>query len=100
MSAIVFSNAVASSIATTAEFRLFSGVHQIARVGVHAGGSAIVPTVVDEDNDGQVNTMQEWTAYAIVNGITTPTVTVANPNARLTLSADNAGGGFTLTVQG
>lgn len=95
MSAIQLVNQVSSS---TAEFHVYEGGTQIARIGVHAGGTASVPvTVVDESNGGSVNTAQEWTVYAIVNGITTASVTTANPNATITLQADNTGG-FSLTV--
>jgi hypothetical protein len=53
--------------------------------------------VVDENNDGYVNTAQEWTIYAIVKGITTASVTITDPNATVTLREDNAGG-FSLTT--
>ena len=47
--------------------------------------------VVDEHNTGEVSTAQEWTAYAIANGITTQTVTITNPNATVTAIADTNG---------
>ncbi len=95
MSAIQLVNQVPSS---TAEFHVYQGIRRIARIGVHGGGRASVPvTVVDENNDGSVITAQEWTVYAVVNGITTSSVTTANPNATVTLLADNTGG-FSLTV--
>ena len=98
MSAIQFVNQVLSSIAPSAEFHLFQGQNQIARIGVHAGGSASVPArVVDEHNDEPVHTAQEWTIYAIVNGITTQSVTTTDPNAIVTLRQDNDEG-FSLTV--
>lgn len=180
MSAIRLVNSIPQSVASTAEFRLSQGSNQIARIGVHAGAQAAIPTnspwsaqavttmsggalesnvvtfaeqsillgaqiveeggvvdfqlvtkpgvrpwtitlqnaapqpvqftltqpgspvqivnVVDENNSGQIPTAQQWQAYAIVNGITTQTVTTANPNATITAVADNAGGSFTLVV--
>lgn len=179
MSAITFVNDIPASIAATAEFRLFQGTHQIARIGVHAGGQVAVPTatswnvqaftsmgelslssnevavegtsmrllahlsaesdfhdfqlvaspglepsvitlentwrapvqfkltrpdspieivtVVDEHNNTEISTAQQWTAYAIINGITMPTVTVTDPNATITATAGNSGD-FTLVV--
>jgi hypothetical protein len=59
-----------------------------------------VVTVVDEHNNDVVSTAQQWTCYAIVNGITTATVTIYDPNATLTLTSDNNDEGYTLTVEG
>lgn len=110
MSAITLINDVPSSTSPSAEFRVSQGTHQIARIGVHAGGRASIPTIsqpgtpveivpiVDENNNAEVNTAQPWTIYAIVNGITTPTVAVTNPNATVTVTPDNNDDGFTLTV--
>jgi hypothetical protein len=98
MSAIQLVNQVPSSTSPSAEFHVYQGIDRIARIGVHAGGTVSLPvTVVDENNDGSVITAQEWTVYAIVNGITTSSVTTANPNAIITLRADNTGG-LSLTV--
>jgi hypothetical protein len=97
MSAIQLVNDVPSSTAPSAEFLIHQGHNRIARLGVHAGGSASVPLVVDEHNDGHVNTAQEWTSYAIVNGITTQTVTITDPNATITLREGN-NDGFSLTL--
>ena len=179
MSAITLVNSIAEALASTAEFRLFQGINRIARVGVHAGGKAVIPTtteysvqattsmgeftltsnpvnfegtsilliaqvlseggqydfqlvgspgvqpgaialentwtnpvqfkltrpnspfqivtVVDENNDTEISTAQQWTVYAIINGITTQTVTVTDPNATVTAVANN-GDGFTLVV--
>jgi hypothetical protein len=98
MSAITVVNAVPASIAPSAEFRVYQGPHQVARVGVHAGAQASVPTIADEHDEPVVNTAQPWSVYAIVNGITTPTVITSRPNATVTLRADNDDDGFSLTV--
>jgi hypothetical protein len=44
MSSIKLVNRIPASVTPTAEFRLSRGSNQIARVGVHAGGQASVPT--------------------------------------------------------
>lgn len=57
--------------------------------------------VTDSFQMKTVETAQEWTAYAIVNGITTGTVTITNPDATITVVADTstqAEGYFTLVV--
>jgi hypothetical protein len=97
MSAIHLVNDVSVSTAPTAEFRVYQGLNQIARLGVHAGSSASVPLVIDENNDGHVSTAEVWTAYAIVNGITTQNVTITDPNATVTLRQDN-NEGFSLSL--
>lgn len=179
MSAITLVNTVPASSANTAEFRLSQGSNQIARVGVHAGGTASIPTtsswqvqatttmgdfsltsnviafsgtsasitaqvlsqegfydfqivqspgqqpsaivlentwrnpvqfqitqpgspiqiinVVDEHNNTTVGTAQQWSIYAIINGITTPNVVITDPNATVTALQDSEGG-FTLMV--
>jgi|GEM_PF-4480534 len=97
MSAIRVVNDVPVSAAPVAEFSIYQGQNQIVRLDVHAGGSASVPLVVDENNDGFPNSAQAWTCYAIVHGITTQTVTVVNPDAMITLRQDN-NEGFSLTV--
>jgi hypothetical protein len=101
MSAITLVNSITAGVASTAEFRLFQRSHQIARVGVHAGGQATVPTtqtVVDENNNSEVSTAQIWTVYAIINGVTTQTLTVTDPNATITVVAENSGAGFMIVV--
>jgi hypothetical protein len=85
MSAIRFVNETPAS----GEFHLDQGHNQIARIGVHAGGSAPPPIIIDENNDSEVTTSQIWTAYAIVNGITTANVTITNPNATVILREGN-----------
>ncbi|QSQ25767.1 hypothetical protein JY651_12885 [Pyxidicoccus parkwayensis] len=57
-----------------------------------------VVTVVDEHNTASVTTVQQWECYAIVNGITTETVQVKDPNAVISATQDNNDDGFTLTV--
>lgn len=96
MSAIRLVNEVPASTAPSAEFRIYQRQNQIARIGVHAGSSASVPLVVDENNGDGVGTAQEWQSYAIVNGITTQTLTITNPNATITLQEDS--GVFSLTL--
>lgn len=54
--------------------------------------------VVDEHNNATVSTAQQWTIYAIVNGITTQSVMTSDPNATITLAADNNDDGFSLVV--
>ncbi|HEX2832578.1 MAG TPA: hypothetical protein VHW00_06165 [Thermoanaerobaculia bacterium] len=180
MSAIRLVNEVPASAAASAEFRVSQGSNQIARIGVHSGGMASLPTtsswqvqasttmgdfaltsnvlvftgpsagilaqvlsqegyydfqivqspgthpsaivlentwrnpvqfqltqpgtptqivqVVDEHNNTIVITAQEWSVYAIVNGITTPNVTITDPNATVTVRQDDNDAGFTLVV--
>jgi len=180
MSQITLANNVPTSNTPAAEFRLLQGANQIARIGVHAGGAAAVPTttsynvqattsmgdftltsnaltfsdtsalvlaqvlnedgyfdfqliqlpgtqpsaitlentwrspvqftitqpgtpveiinVVDESNNAIVSTAEQWSCYAIVNGITTATVTTNNPNATFTVTADNNESSYTLTL--
>jgi hypothetical protein len=57
--------------------------------------------VTDSFQTKTLQTAQEWTAYAIVNGITTGTVTTTNPGATITAVADTSArqeGDFTLEV--
>ena len=54
--------------------------------------------VVDEHNNVSISTAQQWTIYAIVNGITTENVETVNPNATITLLSDNNREGFLLKV--
>ena len=89
MATIRLVNDVPSSTAPSAEFCVYQGQNQIGRLGVHAGSSASQPIIIDEDNDGYLPTAQEWAIYAIVNGITTQTVTVTDPNATVTLREGN-----------
>jgi hypothetical protein len=102
MSAIKLVNQVPASDAPSAEFRLTQGAQQIARIGIAAGGSATVPTSgswqVHESESGSVNTMGQWAVFAIVNGITTQAVTTTDPNATITLAADNNESAFSLSV--
>lgn len=180
MSAITLVNATSPSSDLTAEFRLFQGNNQIARIGVHAGARASIPTtasysaqcsttmgdftltsntvnfsnpsvnllaqvlvengyydfqltmlpgtaaytvlcentwrepvqfkltmpgtpvqivtVVDEHNNSPISTVQQWTCYAIVNGITTATVTTSDPNATISILADNNDDAFRLAA--
>ena len=90
MSAIRLVNDVPEAVA---EFRLFQGDHQVARIGVHPGGEAAVPTTGTE-----VGTVQTWTIYAIIEGITTPTSMLTNANATVTASRDNNDDGYSLVV--
>jgi len=94
MSVISLVNAVPSSTAPSAEFRVLHGENQIARLSVHTGGSASVPLVVDTSDDSEVSTAQLWTCYAILMGVTSDTVTVTNPNAVITLRPGNSDGFF------
>ncbi len=180
MSAITLVNSINPSDSSTAEFRLYQGANQIARIGVHTTGRASIPTtsnysaqamtsmgefsltsntvtfssdavdllaqvltengyydfqlvaksgsrpdaitcentwrrpvqftltkpgtpiqivtVVDEHNDALISTAQQWQCYAIVNGITTSTVTINDPNGTVTLVSDNNDDAFTLVV--
>ena len=98
MSAITLINQTTD---TTVEFHLSHGAGEVIRIGIHPGGRANVPTtprVIDEHNDDEIPTAQEWQAYAILNGITTPKVQTSDPNATITVLAGNNDDGFTLTV--
>ena len=52
-------------------------------------GPVQIATAVDEHNNTSISTAQAWTVYAIVNGITTGTVEVTNPDATITLVSTN-----------
>lgn len=57
--------------------------------------------VTDSFETKTVETAQQWTAYAIINGITTDTVTTTNPDATITAVVDTSTldqGYFTLVV--
>jgi len=97
MSALILANAIPASSAPSAEFRVSRGTNSIARIGVHAGGTARIPTVADEHNDIAVGTAEPWDIFAIVNGITTSSVTTTNPNATIT-AVDNNDDGYSLQV--
>jgi uncharacterized repeat protein (TIGR01451 family) len=84
-SAIRLVNQIPVAVSPVAEFRLFANNQPIARIGVHSGGEASVPT-----SGGA----PPWSAFAIVNGITTATVTILNPNATVTAYSDAAGSPF------
>lgn len=47
MSAIKLVNNVPASVTPATEFRLSQGINQIARIGVHAGAQASVPTATN-----------------------------------------------------
>lgn len=180
MSAITLVNATTPTQDLTAEFRLDQGGASVARIGVHAGGQATIPSttsymvqastniglmklvsnpvnlntrsanvlaqvlvengyydfqltllpgtqpsaiqcentwikpveftvtmvgsparivnVVNEHNAKFVSTRKQWSCYAIVNGITTASVTTTNPDATITLVADNNDDAFHLVV--
>ena len=105
MPAITLINDVPSSVAPSAEFFVFQNGERVARVTVHAGGTASIPTtssspdpaVIDESG-GPVVTAQQWQAYAIINGITTETVIFTNPAATVIAAVEADGGGFVLAV--
>lgn len=62
------------------------------------GNPTQINSVVDVRSSNLVSTSQSWTAYAIANGITTPTVTFSDPDTVLTLTAnDNS---FSLVATG
>lgn len=46
-----------------------------------------IVTVVDEHNYVNISTAQQWTLYAIVNGITTNSITTDNPDSTITLGS-------------
>lgn len=64
------------------------------------GSPVQIVSVVDEHNNSSVSTAQQWSCYAIVNGITTAPVIIHDPNATLTLTPDNNDESYTLTVGG
>lgn len=101
MSAITLINAITETPQVSAEFSIFQGGNCIARVPVHAGGQARVPTTthpVDDPNDPVVQTAEQWEAWAIINGITTERVTITDPNATITASGNNNDDGYSLVV--
>lgn len=49
-----------------------------------------IARITDEHEGVSVNTVQAWTVYAIVNGITTPVVNVPPPNTRAVVKWDSA----------
>ena len=57
-----------------------------------------IVTVVDEHDNDPISTVQQWTCYAIVNGITTSSVTTTDPSATISLFADNNDDAFRLVV--
>jgi len=57
MSALYLVNQVPSSIADDAEFRVFAGEGQLARLHVSSGGTASVETVVDENHGNETSTV-------------------------------------------
>lgn len=63
------------------------------------GAPMQIVTVVDQHNSVQVSTAQQWQAFAIANGITTMPVTITDPDAVITLTA-NADDSYSLTVAG
>ena len=91
MSAIKLVNHVAIEVV---EFRLYRDDRQVARVGVHYGGQASVPT---SDGDGEIP-VATWSIYAIVEGITTPTYTFTDPNATVTAVRNQGEPGCSLVV--
>lgn len=56
-----------------------------------------IVTTVEANGNVPISTVQQWTAYAIINGITTPNVTITNPDAAIVL-VQNTDGGFALEV--
>ena len=54
--------------------------------------------VVNERNTDSVSTEQQWTVFAIVNGITTDSVVTNNPEATINATVDNNDDGFSLVV--
>jgi hypothetical protein len=77
-------NQIPLAVAPIAEFRIFQHDSLIARIGVHSGGQATIPATAEPP----------WQAFAIVNGVTSATVTIANPNATVTAYADAEGAPF------
>jgi len=55
-------------------------------------------TGVDANAEQNISTVQQWTVYAIVNGITTPAVTFTRPDATIVLKRNNDEEGFVLDV--
>ena len=62
------------------------------------GSPMAILKVVDEHNTSTVSTEQNWKIYGIVDGITTLMVSTDNPDAIITVNADNNDDGYTLTV--
>lgn len=55
-------------------------------------------TVVDAYDELPVSTAQQWQIFAIVNGMTTPSVQTTNPDATITVYPDTDDDNYTLTV--
>jgi hypothetical protein len=85
-SVLVFVNHLPNHVV---DFQLFEGRTQIARLGIHPGGSAQLPITT---------TTKPWTVFATAGGISAPSVTVRNPNATITAVPNGNGKGFTLSV--
>src|SRR6266481_3455203 len=60
MSAITFVNAIGGDAAHPAEFRLFQGSNQVARLAVAPGGRAVVPTDTKNITAQAFTTMGEF----------------------------------------
>ena len=62
-----------------------------------AGTPIQIVTIVDPNNKALIPTEEPLTVQAIVNGITTPMMTITDPNATVTAIADNNVDAFTLS---
>jgi hypothetical protein len=62
------------------------------------GTPVLIISVVDENNNATVSTAQQWTCYAIVNGITTASVTTEDPNATFTVLANGGSDDYQVVV--
>lgn len=62
------------------------------------GSPVQITTVVDEHDSVSITTAQQWTVYAIVNGITTQPVQITDPRATLTVEQDSNNESFRVTV--
>lgn len=89
---ITLRNNVPESTGVVAEFHVLEGIQWATTIDVAAASETIIPTRVATPQDTHVETAQTWTIYAIVNGVTTETVTTESTNATITLSPASSGG--------
>lgn len=75
MSAITFVNNIPANITQAAEFRLYQGNKLLARIGVHAGGRATVPTTISYSVQATTS-MGEFTLTSNVVNFTSPSENV------------------------
>ncbi|MFL6214205.1 MAG: hypothetical protein ACJ74J_09980 [Blastocatellia bacterium] len=81
-----------NSAPSAAEFHIEGNNAAATKIQVHGGGEAIYPT--STTGTTEISTAQQWTLYAIINGITTSAVETTDPDATIKLVPDNHNGYF------